>query len=210
MNQYTVDTIDINPTLRIRIEQDTDPESPGEWDNVGKIAYRSSRETLGTENVSSERLDEISAGIRDGSLIGLPVYAFVHSGSTIATTPFNCPWDSGQSGFVYCTKEKAIKEFGKKVFTAEVREQALKCLQGEVEAFAQYLEGDIYGVIVERVIRDKDGDETDTETLDSCWGFYGLDYAREEAKTMGDHQAELDAEEAAEAQHWAERDVVTA
>ena len=85
----------------------------------------------------------------------------------------------------------------------------MRRLRGEVEAFDQYLRGDVYGVIVQRVKRDEDGDEVDTEELDSCWGFYGLDYAREEAKQMGKHQAKLDVKEAAEARHWAERDVVT-
>lgn len=209
MKHDSVETIDITPTLRVRIEQDTDAQSPEDWCNLGQIAYSSSRKYLGTENVSRERLMEISKGIEDGSLIGMPVYAFVHGGSTIRTYPFNCPWDSGQSGFVYCTKEKAIKEFGKKVLTVKAREMALKCLNLEVEAFNQYLEGDVYGVIVERVKRDEDGDEVDTEELDSCWGFYGLDYAREEAKRMGEDQAELDVKEAAEAQHWAARDVCT-
>ena len=209
MNHDTVDTIDINPNLRVRIEYDTDPGSPRDWDNVGEIAYCSSRETLGSENVSRDRLDEISDGIVNGSLIGMPVYAYCHGGATISTKPFSCPWDSGQSGFVYCTKEKAIKEFGKKLMTKNVLDRTLKCLECEVDIFAQYLEGDVYGIIVERVIRDEDGDETDTEELDSCWGFYGLEYARTEAETMGDYQAKQDVKEAAEAQHWAERDVAT-
>lgn len=180
MSKDSVETIDINPTLRVRVEYDNHAESPGDWDNVGQIAYCSSRETLGTENVSRDRLDEIRDGIRDGSLIGMPVYAYVHSGATIATTPFSCPWDSGQSGFVYCTKEKAIEEFGKKIVTAKVRAKALKCLAGEVETFDQYITGQVYGFIVERVTRDEDGDEVDTEELDSCWGHYGLDYCKEQ------------------------------
>lgn len=192
MSKNSVEIIDINPTLRVRIEYDNDSGGPGEWDNVGQIAYCSSRETLGTERVSRDRLDEIRNGIRDGSLIGMPVYAYVHSGATISCgrklrdgtlipgNPFSCPWDSGQSGFVYCTKEKAIEEFGKKIVTAKVRAKALKCLAGEVETFDQYITGQVYGFIVERVIRDEDGDEVDTEELDSCWGHYGLDYCKEQ------------------------------
>ena len=210
MKHDSVETIDITPTLRIRVEQDTDAQSPENWSNLGQIAYCSSREYLGTENVSRDRLDEISKGLRDGSLIGLPVYAYVHSGSTIRTYPFDCPWDSGQSGLVYCTKEKAIEEFGKKVLTTKAREMALSCLRSEVEAFDQYLRGDVYGVIVERVKRDEDGDEVGTEVLASCWGFYGLDYALEEAKRMAEEQAAEDLKEAAEAAYWSQRDVVTA
>lgn len=209
MSKNSVETFDINPTLRVRIEYDNDSGGPGEWDNVGQIAYCSSRETLGTERVSRERLDEISAGIRDGSLIGLPVFAYVHSGATIRCAPFSCPWDSGQSGFVYCTKEKAIAEFGNKILTAKARAQALKCLAGEVETFDQYLTGQVYGFIVERVIRDEDGDEVDTEELDSCWGHYGLDYCIEQGKYAAEQMRKLDEKEAAERLACEERDIVT-
>ena len=185
--------INITPTLRIRIEQDTDPTSPEEWDNLGEIAYCSSSECLGTENVSRDRLDEIARGIRDGSLIGMPVWAYVHSGVTIKaayTNPFSCPWDSGQSGFVYTTKEKAIKEFGKTILTKKVREQALKCLVSEVETFDQYLTGDVYGYIIEEFVEDE------WQQFYSCWSFYDEEDCIEEAKSAANHykskQIELD------------------
>lgn len=168
--------INITPTLRIRIEQDTDPESPKEWDNVGEITYNArSRYVLGTEAVDADRFHDIAQGIENGSLIGLPVYAYVHSGATIATKAFTCPWDSGRSGWVYCTKEKAITEFGNKVCTEGVRAKALKALQAEVETFNDYLTGDVYGYVIERAV-DGGWDE-----LDSCWGIYGLDYCKSEA-----------------------------
>jgi len=189
-----METIVINNRVKVRIEQETDPQSPGEWDNVGKIAYSSSRYTLGTENVTKERLDEIRDGIRDGSLIGMPVFAYVHSGATIKaaeTNPFHCPWDSGQSGFVYCTVAKGIEEFGTKrdqlnmkegkvrKGTAAMRAKTLKCLIGEVETFDQYLQGDVYGYII----------EVDGKEKDSCWGFYGLEYAKREATSAAQHYA---------------------
>lgn len=209
MSHTIAKTIAVNATLRIQIKYDQDVESPASWDNFGEIAYCSHREVLGTEDVSRERLDEISKGIRDGSLIGMAVFAYIHSGATIATTPFSCQWDSGQSGFVYCTKEKAIKEFGKKIMTAAVMEKARRCLQGEVKTFDQYLTGDIYGFVLERVILDEDGDEESTEELDACWGYYGMDSAIEEAQLSAEQMVALDAKEALEKAHWAARDVVT-
>lgn len=164
----------------LRILTDDHPDSPANWDNLGQIAYCSSRYTLGTECVSQDRLREIAAGIEDGSLIGLPVYAYVHSGSTISTSPFSCPWDSGQSGLVYCTKEQAQKEWGD-----DHEANALRLLRGEVETFDQYLRGDVYGY----TITDKDGDE-----VDSCWGFYGIKYAEEEAQSALTYWAEKQGE----------------
>lgn len=183
---YTVETIKIDERLRVRIVSDPEPMSPAEWDNVGAIAYlERSHYVLGTEGVSQDRMDEIATGLRDGSLIGMPVYAYVHSGATIWTGetrgwPFDCPWDSGMSGFVYCTPERALEACGKpgqKRVTKRIREQAIACLRAEVKQFDMYLTGDVYGFIVET--RDDNGDWNETD--DTLWGLYGLDYAREEA-----------------------------
>ena len=76
---------------------------------LGKITYNSISYRLGNEPVSLERFEAIDRGIKRGDLIGLPVYAYVHSGETISTEPFSCPWDSGRSGWVYCTTEAALR-----------------------------------------------------------------------------------------------------
>lgn len=177
-------TIQINDRVVIKIEYDTDSESPANWDNVGQITYNGrGRHCLGTEGISNDRFDEICRQVRDGELIGIPVYAYVHSGSSIKaawTNPFGCPWDSGQSGWAYCTKERAIAEFGSKIMTKKVREAAIKCLIGEVETFNMYLNGEVYGWIV----------EVDGEEVDSCWGCYGLEYAESEARAVAAHHIE--------------------
>lgn len=155
----------------LRILTDDDPDSPANWDNLGQIAYCSDRYTLGTERVSRDRLDEIAAGIEDGSLIGLPVYAYIHGGVTISTGAFSCPWDSGQCGFVYCKASDAEDEWAG---DPHFRANAIRVLSGEVKTFDQYLRGDIYGYVIEG----KDGD-----VVDSCWGFYGIEHAEEEARS---------------------------
>lgn len=218
----SIETINLEHNIRVVIEQDDNAESPASWGTLGEIAYLSrSRNTLGTRAVSEDRLDEISAGIRSGALIGLPVYAYVHSGVAISCgtalrdgtvvpgNPFGCPLDSGQSGFVYCSRERAIEEFGKKRLTKKVRDAAIKTLVSEVETFCQYLQGEVYGWIVERVIFDEDGKEIDTEELDSCWGCYGLDYAIEEGKNNAAHHVKKAGEELGEVAYWQQRDVVT-
>lgn len=193
----SVEIIKITPTIRARLEYDNEPGSPMDWDRFGEIAYSSRREILGTENVSRERLDEIAEGIESGTLIGFPVYAYVHSGVTISARPYSCPWDSGMSGFAYVTKAQAIKEFGRKIATQAVIKKAIKCLNGEVETFATYLEGDVYGIIIEEAVLDSDGDVTEWDELESCWGFYGYKYAEEEAKGMGAYWKAKREEEAA-------------
>lgn len=91
------------------------------------------------------------------------LYLYDHSGITMNTTGFSCPWDSGQVGWIYASKEDALKEFGGKSFTASTRQKAETLLRGEVEEYDSYLRGECYGYELY-----KSG-----ELEDSCWGFIG-------------------------------------
>lgn len=42
----------------------------------------------------------------------LPLYLYDHSGITISTVPFSCPWDSGQVGWIYAPKDTFRKATG--------------------------------------------------------------------------------------------------
>jgi hypothetical protein len=96
-----------------------------------------------------------------------------HSGITINTEGFSCPWDSGQIGFIFISKEKARKEFDWKLIT-QARVQRLEgMLRAEIHTYDQYLRGDVWGYIIE--------DDTGNH-VDSCWGFFGRDYCEQEAK----------------------------
>ena len=48
-------------------------------------------------------------------------------------------------------------------------------MRAEVKAYDQYLTGDIWEARIEG---------SDGEILDSCCGFYGLDFAKEEGRSM--------------------------
>ena len=145
----------------ISLYQDNSEESPRDWDNVGEILYmKSSRYLLGDRGTTSEEMNEICA--RE-DVIWLPVYAYIHSGTRLNTTGFSCPWDSGQCGIIWCTKARAIKEWGKKRFTPKVQKHAENCLRGEIDTFDAYLRGAVAGFVA----TDADG-----EDIDSCWGFY--------------------------------------
>lgn len=98
--------------------------------------------------------------------IMLPLYLYDHSGITMNTTGFSCPWDSGQVGWVYASKEAALREFGGTKMTAGIRKQAEDCMRAEVEYYDAYLRGDSYGFELY-----KDG-----ELYDSVWGFTGSDF----------------------------------
>jgi glycine cleavage system regulatory protein len=107
------------------------------------------------------------------AVIALPISIYEHNSYSIKAWDEPC-WDSENiDGWIYVPWDKARQEW--EGTDEEIRAKALKCLKAEVEEYDQYLQGDVWGY----VIKDVDGAEVD---LGSCWGFYGLKYARECAK----------------------------
>jgi hypothetical protein len=157
----------------VEIHYDPDPINwRKEGDTFGTILYlKGSRYMLGDEAVTAEEISETAE--RD-DVIALPVYAYIHSGIAMKTTPFGDPWDSGQSGIIFVTVKDALKSFGRKRMTNALRKRVEKSLAAEVEAYGRYLNGEIYGY----VITDADG-----EHIDSLWGIDDYKHAVEEAKS---------------------------
>ena len=153
----------------VKIYYDPDPESPRKWDNLGTVTLVNGRYNFGDATASSAEMQRIS---NDPENIVLPVYIYDHSGITINTTGFSCPWDSGIVGFIHCSKERARKEYSTNRITKQVREKVLRVFRGEIETLDQYLTGQIYGYTVE----DAEGND-----VSSCWGFYGMNYCMDEA-----------------------------
>ena len=134
-------------------------------------------------------MDEIRDGIEDGSLIGTPVYVYSHSGATMRTTPFSCPWDSGQSGFVYVSREDALANWGTGKgtrMTKSCKDKALEGCEIMVKEYDKYLTGDCWGYVIDEAVEDplRPGeqmlDENDEpmwdENVDSMFGFLGSNW----------------------------------
>lgn len=162
--------------LTVEIHQDEDAMNPvKEYDNFGKMACWHRRYELGHEQ-PSETPEEFIKSLPKDTII-FPLYLMDHSGLSISMRSYGCKWDSGQVGIIYATPEDVKKEYNVKKITKQVREKVIKLLEGEVETYDQYLRGDVYGV----VIKNERG-----ENVESCWGFFGFDYCKEEAKGMAD------------------------
>lgn len=119
------------------------------------------------DNYAEARVDRVLAQ----HTIELPLYLYDHSGITMSTGSFSCPWDSGQVGFIYIDREKITKEYGWKVLTAKRREKIEEYLRNEVKTYDDYLTGNVYGFVVEQL----DNETGEWEQTDSCWGFFGDD-----------------------------------
>lgn len=154
----------------IRIYQDFDPIDPRkEWDNLGVIATWHRRYYLGDEQPSEDASSYI-ADLPEEAVV-LPVYMYDHSGITLSTKPFSCPWDSGQLGIIFTTKERAQK-MG---ISWEDRSAVREHLRIEIEIYDQFVRGDVLGFEHVRFVKCPYCGHEEEEHLDSCWGFYGLD-----------------------------------
>jgi hypothetical protein len=164
--------------LTIRICPDKDPQNPRDWDNLGTMILFHRRRTLGDKhNLTVDGLKEL---VMHGDVIWVPVYGYDHGGITIRTRPFDCPWDSGQLGYIYVEREKALKEFGAKRLTDRLERRIQEALRLEVDVYDRYLNGGFTGYIVEDV---------DGEHLDSCWGFDDPDYCEAQARESAERIA---------------------
>lgn len=114
----------------------------------------------------------------ESNYFALPLYLYDHSGITMNTAGFSCPWDSGMVGAIVCRQS---------IFEGDpVR--ARKTMQHEVTAYDQFLRGDYVTMIAEESTDGQKWDETssvfglesDDVSLETAVAYFGEDYATAE------------------------------
>jgi len=171
---------------KIEIFPDDSPFDPRGDDNLGTMVCFSRNYNWGDKHEFSdptEFADFVKKNMK--KIITLPLYVYVHSGTTMNTTGFSCSWDSWCCGRIYVTKEKIRKEYGWKRISKAREKKILEYLVNEVATYDQYLTGDVYGYRITNT-------ENEDEEVDSCWGYYGDDYCMEEAVSIVNHMLKSD------------------
>lgn len=190
----------------IQVEQDMYPENPREaWDNFGKMVCSHKRYSLGDVEISKQMpFDECNSWVEieeyitknfDPAVI-LPLFVYDHSGLSMRTFRhgYHSAWDCGQVGFIYVSKEDVRKEWNVNRISSKLLENVTNLLEGEVEAYSQYLEGDVYVVSLYEGEFEDEGDLE--ESIDCMGGCYGYEETLKEAKSQIDFyvkQAEAEA-----------------
>jgi len=169
-------------TFTLKIVQDQDPLNPriGD-DNLGNMVCFHQRYSLGDphniDHADFNGWQAMEAHLikTHNAVIILPLFLYDHSGITLRTHPFSCPWDSGQVGFIYMDRSTLLNVAPRKPkrLTKASKAWATECLLTEVQAYDQYLTGDVWGYVIE---------DSDGNTVDACWGFYGEAYCKTEAE----------------------------
>lgn len=163
-----------NEKYKLEIFDDLNPCSPREFDNLGTMVCFHRRYNLGdeTEHKSSDfsSWEELENYLykEEDALIAIPVFMYDHSGLWINTTGFSCPWDSGQVGYIYISKEKVRREYSCKRISKKLKKMIREMLCSEVDLYNDYLSGNVYGFTLT--------DKENAEEIDSSCGFYGTDY----------------------------------
>ena len=179
-----VETFEVNGKT-VKIYHDDDAQSPRDDDNLGYMVCWHRRVLLGDEQIGRGELGRDLGEVREylgesrGAVLILPIYIYEHGQITITARESvyamypDKEWDAGQVGLIYAEKEAVLKEYNLETITEEMLGKIREVLEGEVAIYDQYLMGDVWGFVIE----DEHG-----EHEDSCWGFFGLEYCKEEAR----------------------------
>lgn len=182
----------------IEIHIDGDPFSPRDDDNTSTMVCFHKRYNLGDKHSYNEKdyaswgelYDAIEAD--DKPILIRPLYMYDHSGLAFRMgTGFNDidsgGWDWGQVGWIYVSKDSFDAErpvlsgvMPQTETEEETLARCLKLMESELETYAQYVNGEVYGFVISKIEVCSHGDEH-REEIDSCWGFYGQDYCLQEA-----------------------------
>lgn len=108
-------------------------------------------------------------------IVYLPLYLYDHGGITMSTSDFSCGWDSGRVGYIYTDKDTILKNVGAfvdergnlvKANEKNWKKAAYKSMTDEVHMYDMYLQGEVYGIIIEEFVNGE------WNEIDSCWGFF--------------------------------------
>lgn len=164
---------------KVHIRRETDPLNPRtEWDNAWKWysshrryffdkengKYLSVNDIFDGETEEGESIEDAILRQNPEFLDVQPIYLYDHSGIAVSLGSFGDPWDSGVGAYAVITREQAEADAPElKGNDDRLKDVADGWLKNEVDVYRKYLDGEVYGYVVE----DGSGEETD-----SCWGYY--------------------------------------
>ena len=148
----------MNKYTNTKIEQDDNQENPrNDRDTMSTFYGVKGRYIIGgKQDLEYQYRDSLEEHIDE----------FRHQGHVIV----EFSTDAGEC-YAVIDLDTVKKEYGDK--SVKSRNKARRYAEAEIEEFQNWANGEVYGYI----ITDNDG-----ETLDSCWGFYGYEYCKEEAE----------------------------
>jgi hypothetical protein len=179
-----VENVKLKDNQLLAVYCDTDAESPRKDDNLGTmLCFEHNRYRFGDAQTNS--VQQVKSILNSKKYISLPLSIYEHSGVSMSTRvteyPYTDRWDSSDAGVIYISLELVRKEYNVKKVTKEIRDKVISVLNGEVETYSNYLEGNAYRYELYEYSGDEDFAEVDVEydisrdnrftEIDSCSGY---------------------------------------
>lgn len=172
---------------RLTIHSDDNPMSPRENTNVCQLILFHNRYNLGDKHDYNaddySGWDEMKKAIQKDykPVLILPVYLYDHSSLHLKIGSFagllpqgHAEFDSGMVGFAIVTRDNLNECYGTRRAGKKMLDKLTKAIAGELEAYNQYLNGEVYGYRVDKITNCASCGHEELEEIDSCWGFYEL------------------------------------
>lgn len=159
----------------ITIEQDEYPDNPDVWNEFDQVFMQSMHHQFYVEFPKQVN----KRNLRLNWWV-LPLYAYIHSGVALSLDntryPYNDQWDACQVGYVFVKRGR---------LSGKSREQALGTAQRYIDEWNMFLDGNIYGYVIE-------APENDSHYIESICGFYAEDWEEvlREARESVDHRVD--------------------
>lgn len=189
-----------NGRFRIRILNDQSPSSPREDTNLCRIIgwnrdYRLSDEDepspryIGVDQSAEEYVESVFGPDDDGNRADVLFYAplrlddYGSGGVRLSIGGDGFDWKRSD-GVVYIAPGDWNDCMGENHPKPTTRDAWIELIKGEIELYQDYINGNVYGYVVEKVVTCDRGFEH-YEDADSCWGFMGngsFKYALDEAR----------------------------
>lgn len=234
---YTIERAELEhgTVVTVSQEQYTEICDPRGWDTVGTMVYFGRDFTWGDEQWSLDYKDaeevirecEVEVEL-DEDADGNEIEVVTPTDNVIVIplrfedrrndgTVYTCDAENA-NGVIYVDEATVVKEFGAgscpRVWGDDdpprtPLEAAKRCLEGEVENYAMYLEGECYSWSVEHP--DDEWFHAVCDKLDTgCGGYLGdLDYVKSEALEAANGVEDAYRKELEKQAEWAARDVLT-
>ena len=160
-----------------RIFVDENPDSPREFDNLGRMFCIDRDYRFGDEFLEKfdmfEDWDEVEKYLIDeyGAEVILPLFIREYSSCNMR---ISTNMSGRQVGFIFVSRDSIMKEYNRKKMSKKLRYMVVEVLKAEIDLYEKYANREVYGYEIYSKVVDDNGDVSE-KLLDSCWGFCGFD-----------------------------------